>query len=110
MIELKRTLTFFGSNHNPNPNPNRNYNPNPKPNLRKGKKLKRKKKGGGEPSGSELQNSLTPALPLYDSPTNCARWQFVANIVIFLRFIAHHQNHETISQSFSDKVLLSSII
>ena len=68
------------------------------------------KKNKGEPLGFELQNSLQAALPPCNSPTNCARWKFVANNVISSHFIAHHLNHETIFQSFSDKVLLSYII
>ena len=68
--------------------PNPNANPNPKKketnerNLEKGKKKV-------EPSGFKLSNSKTNH-SVYDNPTNCARWQFVANYIISLRFIAQH--------------------
>ena len=40
-----------------------------------------------------------------NNPTDCAKWQFVAKPLFSLPFIAHHVNHKTISQFFSDKVL-----
>ena len=51
-------------------------------NLDKGKKKER-------PSGLELLNSKTNR-SAYDNPSNCAKWQFVANYIISLPFMAQH--------------------
>ena len=37
------------------------------------------------------------------------RWQVVAKNMIYLHFIAHPMNHETISQFFLNKVLLGDV-
>ena len=52
------------------------------------KKLRKREKI--EPSRFELQNTQKNHRSACDNPTHCARWQFVANYIISLPFIAQH--------------------
>ena len=103
-----KTQTQPKPNWNPKPKPKSNPNPNPEPNPKK--KKNKEDWENWEPLGFEPQNSIKHQFLCYN-PTNCAKWQFVSNCLISLPFIiAHNENHETISQYFSDKVLLGDVV
>ena len=80
-----RTIGEDGSKPNPNSNPNATLNLTLTLSLTLRKETKTKK----ENLLVELLNSKTNR-SAYDKPSNCARWQFVANYVISLPFIAKH--------------------
>ena len=93
--------TFIAVSPKPKPKPNLNLTQSL--NLKKGKKLQREKKKLKKPLLDSNWKTLC------SNPTNCAIWQFLANTVVSLPFIAHHVNH-VISQFFLDKLLLGDVI